>query len=242
MTAALFLCVYLPSSRILIDMNLERFRSLLYVLTQKGWQTLLLAFVLYAGPILVFGAIADEVLEKEPIAFDTATLYAVRSLQSPQLDTTIPVLTDVGGVIGVAIISLILISIFYFKKRISDMVFYVSAVGGAAALNALIKLLFQRDRPELWQRLVTENGYSFPSGHAMASSAVAFTLVVLFWNTKYRWLVVVISAIYMIFVAFSRLYLGVHYPSDIIAGWAASGFWVAITSYVFIRHRRRSAV
>jgi len=73
---------------------------------------------------------------------------------------------------------------------------------------------------------VHEAGYSFPSGHAMASAALGLALAVALWNSRWRWWGLVFAVVYIAFVGYSRLYLGVHYPTDILAGWLVSGVWV----------------
>ena len=86
---------------------------------------------------------------------------------------------------------------------------------------------------------MVEHSSWFPSGHAMASSALALSLIVIFWSTKWRWLVLAGAIFYVVIIALTRLYLGVHYPTDILAGWAVSCAWVAIVS-VTIGYRRIS--
>ncbi|MDF2461379.1 MAG: acid phosphatase, partial [Candidatus Saccharibacteria bacterium] len=114
----------------------------------------------------------------------------------------------------------------------------VLSVAGAALLNLLLKASFQRDRPDLWESIVTETSYSFPSGHAMASSALAFSVMLVLWETKWRWLAVAVGTIYFVLVGVSRMYLGVHFPSDVVAGWCVSLAWVGIVHRIL---RRKSA-
>ena len=92
----------------------------------------------------------------------------------------------------------------------------------------MLKAIFIRPRPEEWTRIVEETNYSFPSGHAMSSAALAFALIVVTWRTRWRWPVVVVMALYTMMIGLTRLYLGVHYPTDIIGGWFVSAAWVAI--------------
>jgi undecaprenyl-diphosphatase len=106
-------------------------------------------------------------------------------------------------------------------------------------LNLLLKELFGRDRPTLWETLVTEHGFSFPSGHAMASSALGFSIMVTLWNTRFRVPACIVAGFYIVLVGFSRLYLGVHYPTDVLAGWVLSGTWVILMLYVFYPQRAR---
>jgi undecaprenyl-diphosphatase len=99
-------------------------------------------------------------------------------------------------------------------------------VGGGWLLNRSAKALFGRERPKLWESVAPETSLSFPSGHAMASMALIAALVVLLWPTRWRYPTIGLGGIFVLLVGLSRVYLGVHYPSDVLAGWIASFAWV----------------
>jgi membrane-associated phospholipid phosphatase len=120
--------------------------------------------------------------------------------------------------------------VLWLRRRFLDAAFILASVAGATSLNLILKEWFYRPRPDLWPHLVTEFGYSFPSGHAMMSSALVFAVVWLVWHSSRRWLAVGLGALYMVGVGFSRLYLGVHYPTDVVAGWCFSLLWVLIVA------------
>lgn len=187
---------------------------------------LLVAAILFWIPMIIFLEIADEIREGEPIRGDTAVLQWLNSLSSPALDTFMIAATNTSGPIQAVVIAAIIIVILLLNKKRRAATFMLFALGGAAIINVLLKLLFARNRPDLWETVVTERSYSFPSGHAMGSSALAFSLMVLLWPTKWRWWAIVIGSLYIILIGTTRLYLGVHYPSDVIAGWAVSLAWV----------------
>lgn len=200
--------------------------------------------LLYTGALFIvlvslFGLLADEVIEGDTLPYDEAVLQWVRSTASPTLDTLFVVGTDIGGVIGVAVIGLLLASYFTYKKRWNKLLFVAFSLIGAVLLNVLLKFIFVRDRPDLWVHLVEENSYSFPSGHAMASSAFAVMLGLLGWRTTFRWWIIAGAAIFAFFIGYSRLYLGVHYPSDVLAGWLVSAAWVSAVHYT-MRHPRKN--
>jgi len=160
------------------------------------------------APLLVFGFLAEDVWTREGFAWDLPLLRAVHARATPSLDTTMRCFTRVGAPLPM-------------------IAFVALAVGGAAGLNVVAKLAFQRARPALWPSLVTETDYSFPSGHAMGSLAVVAALVFLTWRTRGRWPTLALGALFAAVVGLSRVYLGVHYPADILAGWCASLAWVA---------------
>jgi len=200
------------------------------VFSDTVWRRLAVAFVLFAVPVFMFVELAEEVREKETQTVDEGVLLLINGTASPQLDAAMAGLTHLGGVWAVALITVGLAMVLWQKQLLRMAALLAVTVGGAATINILLKALFQRDRPELWERIVTENSYSFPSGHAMASSALALGLMVIFWPTRWRWLAVVIGCIYMVIVGFTRLYLGVHYPTDVVAGWLVSAAWVTVAA------------
>ena len=190
----------------------------------------------------LFGELADDVREQETIFFDAPILEFMRTLHSDWLTMLVTWLTQLGGVMGATIIVVFgVIMLWRFGQKTSAWMLGVG-VAGAALINIILKSIFARARPDLWEHLVVETFYSFPSGHAMASSALAFSLILIAWRTRWRWPVVATALIYMLVIGLTRLYLGVHYPSDVLAGWAISLAWVVIVAVVLgiLRLRRSS--
>ncbi|MCA9335754.1 MAG: phosphatase PAP2 family protein [Candidatus Saccharibacteria bacterium] len=187
---------------------------------------LLGAYVLVTLCALGFVRLAWEVRERETLGFDEAVLTAINHASTPFLNSFMPIATDVGGFVGVTLLTVVLLGLFIAKNEYRRALLVVVSVAGAALLNIVLKLVFARDRPDLWEQLVHEAGYSFPSGHAMASAALGLALAVALWNSRWRWWGLVFAVVYIAFVGYSRLYLGVHYPTDILAGWLVSGVWV----------------
>lgn len=159
---------------------------------------------------------------------DYGILTAVRTLASPFFDQIIPILTDFGDAVAVAVATLIIAILLVRKKRESAAALFVLGVGGAAAINVVLKQLVDRTRPDLWQHLVTETSHSFPSGHATASFALGLCIILVLWRTKWRVPAIVFSVCYIVTVALTRLYAGVHFPTDIVAAWLITGAWIGI--------------
>ncbi len=208
------------------DVTMRMIRSL----TMTSWQRLLIGFILYILPIILFAKLASEVREQETLPFDNAVLEVVHHLATPQLDSIIPLITQLGFTWAIAIMLLVIMWLCVRRRRYREAVLAVISVGGSALINLVLKVLFQRDRPDLWQRLVTENSHSFPSGHAMASASITILCIVILWNTKWRNWALFGGAAYMVVIGFTRLYLGVHYPTDILAGWLVTSAWVVIAA------------
>lgn len=194
--------------------------------------SILAAYVLFAICSMGFVKLAWEVREREALPFDDRLLSFIHQNSNTFLDQFLPIATDVGGAVGVIVLCIVLLALFVYKNEYRRALLVIFSVAGAVLLNVLLKAMFTRARPDLWAQLVQETGYSFPSGHAMASAALGIALIVALWNSRWRWWGFWFGAAYILFVGFSRLYLGVHYPSDVIAGWFVSGAWVLAVALI----------
>lgn len=209
-------------------MQSEHARHIWKILQKLPWQRLLIFGAIFWILVATFEEIADAVLENEPLPGDRATLQWIRHFTSPELTDVMIATTNTGGFVAVFIFTAVASLLLWLYHHRTKAVVLSITIAALAFMNLLLKLLFARPRPELWPNLVETSTYAFPSGHAMLSSALAFTLIALLWNTRWRWAILVIGIIYVLAVGFSRLYLGVHYPTDVIAGWCISGAWVIL--------------
>jgi undecaprenyl-diphosphatase len=178
-------------------------------------------------PFVIFGALAEDVWEREGFAWDASVLWALHRHATPLLDTIMLRATDLGGPVPMAALAALILAGLLIRRRLGDAAFLALAVGGAAALNILAKVSFQRSRPALWPTLVRETDYGFPSGHAMGSLAVIVALILIAWPSRWRWFALGLGMPFVLLVGLSRIYLGVHYPSDILAGWCGALLWVS---------------
>lgn len=187
---------------------------------------LVLLFVGVALPLLVFGKIAREVWEKEGFAFDLPPLQAIHRYSSPALDKAMVAITNAGFPMFTVPLAVIVLAVLTAKRRWLDASFLTLAVLGASAIDVLAKNFFGRPRPQLWVSPAPEFDSGFPSGHSMFSMAVMSALIVLLWGTKWRYPVLVAGTLFVLLVGVSRIYLGVHYPSDVLAAWTGALAWV----------------
>ena len=208
------------------------------VLHRHGWR-LLLVFVGILLPLWGFAELAAEIHAREALAFDEQILLGAQSIASAQLDRVFLLVSAAGYGSGVIPVGIVLVIVLALKRRMRETVFAFFALGGSLLLNTLTKQLFARDRPSLWEPIAPHYTYSFPSGHAMASATLAAVVVLLAWHTRWRWPVVAIALAFVLLVGYSRVYLGVHYPSDILAGWAAASVWTAAVYLAVFRISRR---
>lgn len=196
------------------------------------WKLLLILFFGIGLPLITFGALAADVYTRGGILWDEPILRYVHGHATPGLDAAMIFISAIGHEFGVVpLAGLIFFVLLAFRRR-GNALLWAVAMGGAGALNQGAKLFFRRSRPELWDSPAPEHTYSFPSGHAMGSMALAAALVVLAWPTRWRWWAIVGGGVFTLLVGFSRVYLGVHYPSDVVAGWAAALAWVLGVSQI----------
>ena len=210
--------------------------------------SLALLFVIVLLPLAGVGALAEDVWQGEPFFFDRPILEALHARATPTLDAVMLFFSRAGAPLPMVVLFLAVLVALGARRRRGDATFFAVAVVGAMALNFVAKLLFGRARPDLWVSLAPESDYSFPSGHAMGSMATVAALVTLAWPTRWRWPVLAGGGLFVALVGLSRLYLGVHYPSDVLTGWLAALAWVGgvglIRSSHFLRalfHTRRAA-
>ena len=205
-------------------------------MAHNAWRFVLL----FAGvllPLAGFVALADEVHEFESFHFDAPLLWKMHGLHSPGLDQFFTLLSKLGYEWFLIPADVLIVVALLWRKRWREASFVAISFVGSALLNLGSKQFFQRDRPSLWESIAPESTFSFPSGHAMGSMTLAVTLVLLAWNTRWRWPVALSAVTFAVLVSLSRVYLGVHYPSDILAGWCAALVWVVGCFLVMFRRR-----
>lgn len=205
----------------------------------------LIGLLIAAFALWGFYEIAESVLEQETQLIDTCILLAFRQWHTPVLDRVMLVITNTGSPPVLLVASLLLAAFLLWLKRRAETVTLAIAAIGALGLNYLLKNLFARARPALWQHTVEVNFYSFPSGHAMMSVVVfgiiGYLLAVQI--PRRRAAIVTFTILLVSAIGFSRLYFGVHWPTDIVAGYAAGTVWLVacILSLEIWKRRYRPA-
>jgi undecaprenyl-diphosphatase len=201
--------------------------------------------LLMAFFISLFGFIGMSFLvhANHLVRFDSMVITFIQGFEAPWLTSAMKFFTYIGTIRFIAILSIfVLLFLVAVLKHRMEVLIYLAAVFCTPILNRLLKLYFQRERPDLY-RLIDIGGYSFPSGHAMNAFSFYGILVFLIWrHIPSRWgrsAVILIGSFMIAAIGLSRIYLGVHYPSDIIGGYFASGYWLITVIWVFQRYQEK---
>jgi undecaprenyl-diphosphatase len=199
------------------------------------WLTVGLA--LSAFVIWAFAELADGVVEGESRRFDRVVLLWIHSHSPEWLDGPMRLITALGSYQVVAPLLAAFVLVFYLKGwRLSAILLLVSTVGGSL-LTTVLKAVFGRARPELFDSGYTASFYSFPSGHATVAVGFygALTLILAYrFRGPTRWAMATCGVSLVLLIGFSRLYLGVHYPTDVLAGFLAAPLWVVCVGVVYV--------
>ncbi|MCZ2259121.1 phosphatase PAP2 family protein [Sporosarcina sp. G11-34] len=204
---------------------------------QKLSLRFVVAFIICAAGSVLFGYVASIIRNKSIENFDTSIIAFVQGMESPWLTPIMQAFTWIGSGYVVATVTVIGFILLFFVYRYRQQAFLlVTVIAGTVLLNGLLKVYFKRERPEI-HRIMDAPGFSFPSGHTMMAFSLYTILAYIAWrNVKTatgRTLLVLSAGLMITLIAGSRIYLGVHYPSDIVGGIAASAFWVTIVISVY---------
>ena len=183
------------------------------------------------GYLAILGVVAwlcTEVWEKKVFSFDRSFLLWIHQFANPQFDRIFLFFTALDDPPTVVTIFIITIAWLVMKRRYSDGIRFTIVCAGGVLTDRVMKLFFAKPRPELWYRLITETSFSFPSGHAVGSMVVyGFIAYILAKEMQqHKHIVYAAASLLIIAIGLSRLYLGVHYPTDIIAGYGIGFIWL----------------
>lgn len=202
----------------------------------------ILAFV-----FLVIGAnFNGELIQK----FDYFWINMIQGNISEKLTSFMLFITFWGSIKGVALISAVtVIWLFVSGKRLLSIATALTISIGAGGVNHVLKLYYRRERPSI-HPIIHEQGYSFPSGHSMGSMILFGCLVFIFFKVckkrSLKLFFTVICIVMILIIGISRIYLGVHYPSDVLGGYTAGAIWLLISIIIFSffenRLKRRQAI
>jgi undecaprenyl-diphosphatase len=202
---------------------------------------LIVVIVLFILSLLVFFYITDEIIEDKNNNFDNTVFAFIHPFISASNTTLMRIITIFGSHIFLIPANIILALIFLLKKhRWYSLRVPVVSLGSFIVMSSL-KLLFGRPRPDdpVYQAAM---GFSYPSGHAMSSMTFFGLLIFLVWNRvrdrSVRWVLTIFLSIFILIIGFSRVYLRVHYASDVLAGFAMGVIWLVISLWAMDKIER----
>jgi undecaprenyl-diphosphatase len=187
----------------------------------------------------VFLKITSELFENEVQGLDTSLLMAVARMRSPWLSNAAMDITALGSVALVTVITVVALCILLVLRDRSAAMQLLLSLLGAGSLTGISKHLIERARPEDVAQIVQVSGFSYPSGHSLVSASLYLTLAILagrhLRTAKARLLLFVLASTIISLVGLSRIYLGVHYPTDVISGISFGAAWSLLLTAIFQR-------
>jgi len=201
------------------------------------WRSLLLLLIGIYLPLQIFGLLAVEVWKNGgSFPWDLPVLMAIHSTARAQLDVIAVTLTKFASGRVVFPVVVVIGLVLLIQRRWRSLTYLLTTEIGSVIINRTVKEFMHRVRPQLWDSLAPELDFSFPSGHSMISMTLVATLVILTWGSLWCWVVVIVGSLFVLAIGWTRLYLGVHFPSDILAGWMVSIAWAIGVSLIIRPH------
>lgn len=195
--------------------------------------------------VAFFGMLTDEMMEGDTRVLDSAILRALRTaadasvpLGPAWLPQTAVDITALGGFTVLWLLSASVVGFLLIIGKRTDAALLAFSVGGASMINWGLKLLVGRDRPEVVPHLVQVSNASYPSGHAMLAAATYLTVAAMLARAqprrRARVYLLALAVLLVVLIGVSRLYLGVHWPSDVLGGWCLGSAW-ALAGWIALR-------
>lgn len=195
-----------------------------------------LSLLLALTSLLLFVWLADEVLEQSTRRFDEQVRVAVHGYSSPPLTAFMRLVTLLGSSEFLLPVVVVTLAVFLIRRQRRDAYLLTITMTGAVLLDVVLKLSFLRPRPEPYFNIPIPVSYAFPSGHALLSLCFYGLMAWLAaeWLQKLWWRVAVwvVAGLIISLIGLSRVYLGVHYPSDVLAGYLAATLWISAVVHV----------
>jgi undecaprenyl-diphosphatase len=228
---------------------ISRLRSLLGEIREQGWWVLG-AVLLIGGALQGFAELADEVEDGETHAFDRAVMLSLRDpgdsadpLGPAWIEFLARDITALGGTAVLVLTTLAALGFLLLSRRWGAAIFLTLSMAGGTMLSNALKSIFDRPRPDLVPHAVEVSSASFPSGHAMLSAVAYLTLGALVAEVlpqrRFRVYLLSWAVLMTLLVGTTRVYLGVHWPTDVLAGWCIGAAWALLCASVAYWMQRR---
>ncbi|ELR98864.1 phosphatase PAP2 family protein [Gloeocapsa sp. PCC 73106] len=189
-------------------------------------------------PLVFFAILTLIVAQSEKmLSWDTSILLVIHSIHKPILDRIAITTTGLGQLLGITVISIPILIVFAYQKRWRLLAYLSLTIASSALVNIIAKAIFHRLRPELWElSYALPHSFSFPSGHAMGSMTLVVALLIMIKKSRWSLLWGILGSLYILLIGWTRLYLGFHYPSDILGGWLLATTWTIGIYLLFKRY------
>jgi len=231
---------------------IARIQSLVAQVRDQGWWVLG-AVLLIGGALQAFAELADEVEDGETHAFDRRVMLAMREpgdssdpLGPSWLEFLARDITALGGTAVLVLLTLAALGFLLLNRRWGAAIFLGLSMAGGTLLSNALKSIFDRPRPDLVPHAVEVSSASFPSGHAMLSAVAYLTLGALVAETlpkrRFRIYLLLWAVFLTLLVGTTRVYLGVHWPTDVLAGWCIGAAWALACASVAYWMQRRGVI
>ncbi|QTD39966.1 phosphatase PAP2 family protein [Sporosarcina sp. Te-1] len=193
----------------------------------------------------IFAVIARGISKATIFRFDETVVEFVQGWENDWLTPIMKAFTWIGSTsVVLCLIAAGTVLLYFILKERRLAYLFLTVMLGTGILNQVLKFIFKRERPDI-HRLIEIGGYSFPSGHTMMSFSLYAILAYIVWrHTKTavsRFGLLLFSILMALMIAISRIYLGVHYPSDVAGGMAASAFWLVVSISVYGYYQNRTS-
>ena len=202
---------------------------------KRGVTELAIGFLMALVAMIAFAFLADGIRLQEKFALDEYANPFLHAISSPALDLVMNGFTTIGDIPFVTIAFLIAMGYLLYRRLRAEALFLATAILGSVALNGILKVFIQRPRPPLpWAHVLPD--YSFPSGHSMNSLVFYLAIAMIIWarsKPPAGAIAVIVALLIAIAVGFSRIYLGYHYLSDVVGGYAAGLAWLLVVALSF---------
>lgn len=214
---------------------------------------ILVTLLLVTAGLVAFATVASEVMEGHPLTLDRWLLLQLRQVADPGMSIgphwlghMMLDLTALGGGTVLTLVTILMSGYLVARRKLALAVFVAAAIASGGVLTALLKFAFARARPDIVPHLVEVSSASFPSGHAMNSAMVYLTGAALLASAERDWRVrgflVTAALVLTLAIGFSRVFLGVHFPTDVLGGWAIGIAWAVAASWVAAILQRRHKI
>lgn len=195
--------------------------------------------------LLFFGWLAEEVFEGDTRIFDETIRNFVHERSSPALTSAMIFFSFLGSPLFLIILGILIVAAFSYLGHRRAIILFLITMAGEIFLEFSLKQFFGRVRPEAFFDYPLPLSYSFPSGHAFGSLCFYGIVTLLtaerMKSKPIKITVCILSALLIFLIGFSRIYLGVHYPSDVVAGFLAGFFWIGIIALTDAHRRRQNS-